>query len=261
MHRWLVTLVVCAMLAGCPQSDLDFHGLPWADRVEAPDAEGGEPGAVLADEGEVRRDPGPPTAPETSALDPGRAPDARPEDPGLAVADEGPAPDPGSPLSTDPGTVSPSDPGAPPEDSYRPPFIDHPDPTVEKCLELIPAVCSKLETCDIPFVPALGQLCPTLAEAGSALLVGGCEQLVGLAPDGAVGDIIANFALSTLEKCIADYDCNLENALRVGQRLLDIFQTNGGAQGGDLTQLLGAVLPDILALVLDECGASLPFPF
>ena len=246
----IATLLLLLPLLGCVSSERDGSraygvvppidgtaGMAEGDVPEAPGADRDVAGGELDDTaapapGDVGPD-GVPTGPTGDAGTP-----IQPADAALPADISLPSPDPGE---------------------YAPDWVNHPDRLIKKCLELVPAVCNKIADCEIPFADAIAGFCPPLADGGKDLLILGCEQIKQLGPGNAAFDLIAGVALDMLEKCIDDYQCDLPTVLSLAQKVAKIVQDNGGS--GDINQILAAVLPEMLKLVLDECGASLPIPF
>ncbi len=248
---WLIaTPLLLLPLTGCVSSERDgsraYGVVPPID------------GAAAAEGGDAQDGPGADRDVAAGELEDGATPapgDLGPDAPGAQpTADGG-----GAAISGDPGL--PADISLPQPDpgEYAPDWVNHPDRIVQKCLELVPAVCNKISDCEIPFADAIAGFCPPLADGGKDLLIMGCEQIKQLGPGNMAFDLIAGVALDMLEKCIEDYQCDLPTVIALGQKVAKIIQDSGGS--GDINQILAAVLPEMLQLVLDECGASIPLPF
>ncbi|MBR56881.1 MAG: hypothetical protein CMH54_02360 [Myxococcales bacterium] len=136
---------------------------------------------------------------------------------------------------------------------YDPDWTEHNNPVVENCMELIPEICNKLWDCEIPGAELLAAGCPQLADAGQDVVRDGCEELVLENASDPAARFMANAAFTVLESCIEDYECTQENI----QELIGNLASSGQGFGGD--GLAGA-LPQLLGLIMEECGGSLGFP-
>ncbi len=136
---------------------------------------------------------------------------------------------------------------------YDPDWTEHDNPVVEKCMELIPEICNKLWDCEIPAAEFLAASCPQFADAGQEFIQQGCEVLVEDNASEPAARFMANAAFTILQSCIRDYECTQENL----QELIESFTSAGqsGGEGG-----LAGALPQLLGLIMEECGGSLGFP-
>lgn len=246
--RWLVALcALSALVAGCPSSEgTGTYGVIPNQGPETFRDAGGHEEDILgargddAHGGDVVADAGPLEEDATRSED------------AAAATDEGPD------ATEDAATPEDAEPAVDPDEGYDPDWVDHPNRVVENCLELVPAVCNKIGDCEVPFADQIAGFCPGLADGGSGFIIQGCEQLVDLVPDGPGVGLLANLALDQLEGCIERYECTTENLTGLVQQLISAGQGAGGG-GGNIQDALAQALPQVLGIILNECGINLPF--
>ncbi len=139
---------------------------------------------------------------------------------------------------------------------WEPDWTNHSDNVVQKCLELIPEICNKMWDCEGTIIEQFAALCPALATGAQDVLIDGCEELVqNVGPEGLAGKMLKNLAFSQLANCIEDYECTQENIAELMAKLM------GGFGGEDPQDGLAGALPQLLGVILEECGTGLPFGF
>jgi hypothetical protein len=144
---------------------------------------------------------------------------------------------------------------------WDPDWTNHSDNVIQKCLELIPEICNKMWDCEGTIIEQFAGLCPALATGAQDVLIDGCEELVqNVGPEGLAGKMLKNLAFSQLANCIEDYECTQENIAELMAKLMGGFG-GGGSGGGDPQDGLAGALPQLLGVILEECGTGLPFGF
>jgi len=161
------------------------------------------------------------------------------EDPGQN--DHGPA-DVGAP-DTSSMDNGPSDPGQPdkgPPTDLGPQYSD----MVIACIYVVENICAKMITkCDVlGLIPKEWmELCTDFLVNNEATIAGGCELLDDANFSDPNADLIVSFGPTALKECTDNFECTLENILKIGEFVVPLFQ------GGEVETT------EILTLVADLC--------
>lgn len=230
MNRHLLSFLLAALVAGCGDGNTPGSTDTATDVQVSLD---GLSDAAVPEDGIVFDDSLAAPDEDNSIPDPGPA-DEGPADPGQ--------PDPGPPDlgMEDPGAVDPGfiDPGPPPDPG--PGYSE----LVASCLYVVENICAKaIKKCDfLDLIPSEWmEVCTDFLINQESIILGGCGLLEDAQFSSPEGELIKTFGPPALKECIDNFECTLENILKLGEFITPLIQ-------GEEFETA-----DILALVADLC--------